>query len=692
MIQRMKLWRPKVSPVLILVAVLLALLPVLAFLQYHWLGQVSQAERERMQSNLSMAISRFRQDFDREIARVFLHFQAEGVFSREEIEARYGAKLADWKSKSPNPRLIRELFWIDGERLSQLSISRFDLSSGKLSPTSWPDEFASWRDQMRTSPATQTSPLNSIQMILDDVVRRHGQNGSGTGTVHSQDGASAKEANPGDRVIEVRRPVGSLVSIFGKAGVLSDGPQTRILPRILPRILEDGPALVVPVQDRTVAATKQSAQSPSMLGYVLVKLDLDYLRSELIPALVERYFQTAHGLDYQVLVTSRRDPGNILYRSSPSVVSGIADSNDGSSGLLAIKPEDFGNLLADGMATSSQIALDHMTRADRVTLRVFSRSATGASKPASIPEIDGYWQVFFKHRAGSLEAAVTSVRRRSLVISFGILVLLSASIILLLVSTRRAQRLAAQQMEFVAGVSHELRTPLAVIRSAAENLADGYIEGADHIKRYGVLIRDEGRRLTDMVEQVLEVAGVHSGRRSYQMHRLDPRSLIEQALGASNPLIAEHGFDLELEIAKEVPLINGDTAALSRALQNLISNSVKYSAESRWLRLQVDTIKDSDLSWLRIRVEDRGIGIAAADLPHVFEPFYRAGTVLSAQIHGSGLGLSLVKHIIESHGGRVVVESNLGKGTVFTVLLPPTETNQTIVELAEGYEQAHSAD
>ena len=128
-----------------------------------------------------------------------------------------------------------------------------------------------------------------------------------------------------------------------------------------------------------------------------------------------------------------------------------------------------------------------------------------------------------KHRAGSLEAAVAATRRRNLAISFGILLLLGASVGFIVLSSRRAQRLATQQMEFVAGVSHELRTPLAVICSAAENLADGVIDNRDQIKRYGGLIRDEGRRLTGMVEQVLEFAGAQSGRKNYELRTTESK-------------------------------------------------------------------------------------------------------------------------------------------------------------------------
>ena len=133
--------------------------------------------------------------------------------------------------------------------------------------------------------------------------------------------------------------------------------------------------------------------------------------------------------------------------------------------------------------------------------------------PSSAPR----WRLVVKHPSGSLEAAVNAARRRNLLISSSILAVLGASVGLLVLSTRRAQELARQQMEFVAAVSHELRTPLAVIRSAGDNLADGVVRDDEQIRKYGDLVRNEGRRLTEMVEQILEFAGIQSGQRGFAL-------------------------------------------------------------------------------------------------------------------------------------------------------------------------------
>jgi signal transduction histidine kinase len=237
---------------------------------------------------------------------------------------------------------------------------------------------------------------------------------------------------------------------------------------------------------------------------------------------------------------------------------------------------------------------------------------------------------------------------------------------MIIISTRRAERLARQQMEFVAGVSHEMRTPLAVICSAGENLADGVIDGPAQVRRYGALIESEGRRLSEMIEQALEFAGAQRGRKNYALRPTDVCGAIESAIAACAPLIREGDFKIEKEFAGDLPVVAADGAALSRSIQNLLNNAMKYSGESLLIKIKAERVGDE----AQITIEDRGLGIAPSELPRVFEPFFRGRAVVDAQIRGSGLGLSLVKHIIEAHGGRVTVKSAERVGSAFTIHLP----------------------
>jgi signal transduction histidine kinase len=279
----------------------------------------------------------------------------------------------------------------------------------------------------------------------------------------------------------------------------------------------------------------------------------------------------------------------------------------------------------------------------------------------------GRWRLLVQHQQGSLEAAVERVRRRNLLVSFGILLLMGVSIGLLTVSSRRAQRLARQQMEFVAGISHELRTPVAVIRSAAENLSHGVVGDADRVRRYGDAIQVEARRLGEMIERVLHFAGIESGRRVAQTP-VAVAAVVEAAIDAT--VSPDEGVTIERHIPPQVPPVLGDAAALRSAVQNLVTNAVKYGGADRWVGVRVEPHESGRAPEVRITVEDHGRGIAASDLPHIFEPFYRGKDALARQVQGSGLGLALVRRIVEAHGGRVSVASREGAGSAFTIHLP----------------------
>jgi signal transduction histidine kinase len=298
-----------------------------------------------------------------------------------------------------------------------------------------------------------------------------------------------------------------------------------------------------------------------------------------------------------------------------------------------------------------------------------------------------HWKLVVTHPSGSLEAAVSSQRRRNLAISSSVLGLLGASMGLLVLATRRAQRLATQQMEFVAAVSHELRTPLAVIRSAAENLADGVVNDEARIRRYGELMRTEGRRLTDMVEQILEFAGIQSGQRGFALRPVGIEPLLRDIVSASSALIEDAGLAVDFDIPDNLPSVLGDEPALRRVFQNLIDNAVKYGAAGGSISLSARRIG----SEVGVTVADRGIGIDAADQSRIFEPFYRASGVVAAQMQGAGLGLSLVQRIVAAHGGRVTVKSALRQGSAFTVQLPAVDERAAAERVPADRSDHHSS-
>jgi signal transduction histidine kinase len=288
-----------------------------------------------------------------------------------------------------------------------------------------------------------------------------------------------------------------------------------------------------------------------------------------------------------------------------------------------------------------------------------------------------------QHRAGSVGAAVRAIRGRNLFVSFGVLLLLAVSMAMIIVSTQRANRLAKLQMDFVAGVSHELRTPVTVICSAADNLADGVVDGKEQVRQYGTLIGNEGRRLAEMVQQILLFASGRAGATRYELRPVHVPDVIHRALEGSASMIEAAGCRVERRIELNLPPVMADATALTQCVGNLISNALKYGGEARWMGIRSEKRETVEGLEVQVTVEDRGLGIDAPDLDHIFEPLYRARSVTAAQIHGTGLGLSLAKSIAEGMGGRLSVKSSPGGGSSFTLLLPAlTQGDQSLKERA----------
>lgn len=242
-------------------------------------------------------------------------------------------------------------------------------------------------------------------------------------------------------------------------------------------------------------------------------------------------------------------------------------------------------------------------------------------------------------------------------------------------------------LDIVAGVLHELETPLAAILAAGENIRDGLFVDGDRLREEGKIIVAYARRLRNLGDQILLYASTGEQGIIRDIRALTAGEVIDNAVDGVSILLEQQGFTLDREIEMGLPLLRGDLELLSQCLENLITNAVKYSGQSRWVGISAGLGKCSlsGREEIRIGVRDRGWGISAEDLPYIFEPFYRGRRPTVSKIRGSGLGLSIARSCVEACGGTLSVVSQEGGGCAFTLHLPlDGETEAEDVEQCVG--------
>ena len=600
-------------PIIVVVA-LLGLLGLLATLQYRWLGQISDGERERLQKLVQSDTLRFAEDFNREIQNAYFNFQINADVWRAKNWDAFNKPLAFWRAKTAYPDLIRDFYFAEN---GSENLLRFNRENGAFEAAEWTEE------------------LNKLKPTL----------------------SNEKAFEPVDTEISaLLMPVHDAEKTIDQIFIRTPGSDETELRTSAPKL-----------------------EMPKRYGVLIIKLDENVIKNQILPDLVKKYFSASESADYRLAVVGAQK--QIVFQT------GDVGSTDASAKLFDLSPENFMFFANRELfpktegepKNGARVLKKFETKASR---QIFTREKRGSSEvevlsgvPPAAARIrvmerrgdeGGNWILNVRHTAGSLEQFITRTRQKNLAISFGILSLLAVSVVLIFLSAQRAQRLAQRQLDFVSSVSHEFRTPLAVIYSAGENLADGVAKEEAQVSRYGNLIKGEGKKLTAMVEQILDFAGANSGKKRYDRRAADVREIIDNALAQCRSLIAEKGIVVEREIAENLPPLVADKNALSQAIQNLIGNAVKYSNGGKWMKISAKNGGGK----VKIIVEDRGIGISARDLAHILEPFYRAKAVVDEQIHGNGLGLSLVKQIVDAHKGNVKIESELGKGSKFTIELP----------------------
>jgi signal transduction histidine kinase len=192
------------------------------------------------------------------------------------------------------------------------------------------------------------------------------------------------------------------------------------------------------------------------------------------------------------------------------------------------------------------------------------------------------------------------------------------------------------------------------------------LNSKEKYQEYFRIIREESERLSSLINNILDFSRIEAGRKEYEFKETDLSELVHSTLDTYRFQIEQNGFTFEENIAKDIPPVNVDREAIARSLLNLVNNALKYSKDNKYIGVSLYRVNGT----VKIEVKDHGIGIPAAEQDKIFDKFYRCGDPLVHNVKGSGLGLSLVRHIVRAHGGDVKVESAPDKGSKFTIALP----------------------
>ena len=609
-----------------------------AVLLYRWIDRVSDADRLQQKELLEVAFRGFQSEFSGAIQETFSTFRPQAGFQNEaELEAHLVEMFSQWQNNSRQPQLIRSLSIGTIDAKGTLTFESFLAQEKKFQKQDWPNGLQNYRNILTQRWAERTLPA----------------------------------ALPGGFTLSISadRPVIVIPTTFFRPPMPHRRPDWRQNPSAARRGSgppDDWPPLTdrspsnpyLPSRPAKQASEEKSAE---VMGWYFIELDAQFLKQQFLPNLAERHFGRPTLSRYRLGVVAGK-PGQLIYASDPSLTLESFNPADMTAPLFrplgrfgfGFRPRGGGMPPPDLMPGDSQPEF-------RNPLAPASRD--GGANPAA-----NSWQLLARHRLGSIEVEVNKTRHRNQAIGFGILLLMTGSILSLMRSTQRARALAQQQMEFVAGISHELRTPLSVIQSAGFNLSHGVAVQSEKIQQYGTVIQTESKRLSDMLEQILNYAGIQSGREHYQFQLTEISPLLHKLLSEFQKTFEDRGWTVEQHIDEGLPPVLADTRTLESAIRNLIENALKYAPAGKWLQLTAATALSR--KEVVVTVADHGPGIDPADLPHIFEPFYRGKKVLASSVPGAGLGLSLLQRYLKAHGGSVQLVNSHGRGASFILYLP----------------------
>lgn len=625
--------------------VMVAALITLAILQYHWLGSVSDAEKKRLEENLEASSENFVSDLNRDFMLLKESFKIQISKRETDVNAMLEKSLSNWNLSSEYPELIDSIYYMKDVYAELPQIELFTTNPSQLISIETTPAIKNWMKKRKVSGTEKGIELSLLR--------------------------SPDFGNP--TFIAVPVQLLDLVTIQNQNS------------------------------GRNVQVSLNIDQSDDL---VLLQLNNQVIKEQIIPNIAQTYFSDSYGDQYHISIleedkktasknvyftTATEDQipepdfkknlrnldfsSFLVFKSSGGLERGntVFDNLDTLSSQIQSIEVNAGNSKGKHALAMQSSQWSYESETQDSILTVIKDTTINTSFIGNLNEAG--WQFWLSFKEGSLDSFVNKAKNRNLAISFGILLILGFCVGMIVLFSNRSRELAEKQMLFVAGVSHELRTPLTVIRSAAENLNEGIVQNEERKKEYAQLMLREGRRLSDMVDQIMEFSGIQSGKKIYQFAHFNVRDFIEEVNEECKPHLEEKGMSLEWSVTVVEDEIYADKEALFLAVNNLIKNAIKFSDAEKVISLKVlDTELNNDNA-IQFQVIDYGMGIPEEEHQQVFEPFYRGKKSVEDQIKGNGIGLSLVKKVVLAHNGIVTLKSKLGEGSAFSMIIPIGKEN-----------------
>ena len=647
-------WKAYFSQRLWIVGVLLLVLCALALVQYHWIDQVAQAERQRLKTNLATALSDVEADFDIEITRVSVFFRFPGVSPSD-----YSQRYKEWLSRAPYPKLIRGVYVLDTRKTAAILES--------------------------VIPGEPAIPFPELKSALPPVVLTQG----------------VATASPPKGAAFVKFPGQSNLDVMVDGNPAFVFPVIPVMPPLPTRPL-------TPMQSNTSAfgpiEIRSGGDPVPPFRWAVVVLDANYLAATFLPRLLKIHLPGGFASNYETLVVNKAGPtpSRIVFHSGSALSETDFGPPDGSTRLLALRMDCFlppsstgsvGISVTPILRTRNALSRGYGAAVVSSQVHIFTGLDSLSELLAPVPpncgnpvpvlrdSSAGSWELLVRSRTGSLDQSMVTFRRRSLLLSGSVLLVLALGICMLVVLTERARALAEMQTEFVLGVSHELRTPVTVIQVAADNLKKGLVENSEQAHKYGEIIHTHASELSNMIEETLAYARMQSATLIRHRTLVAPEQIVRDALASNESALRSAAIEVELDVEPRLPAVNADVRIMKRCLDTLIQNAIKYAAAGGWIAIRAKKVSRPEGMRVQISVEDRGPGISSDDLAHIFEPFYRGKHGEAWQVPGIGLGLTLVKRVAEAHGGAVEAVST--GGAQFSIFLPFSPLQADVQEVVK---------